>query len=191
MPGHRKLIRHRHEPGDLHELTFSCYRRLPLLTNKTWRSMLSESVDRAMNRHAFDLVAFVFMPEHVHLLVAPRVREPDVPALLKAIKRPFSFRVKQLLVARRSRLLDRLTVPERPGVTCFRFWREGPGYDRNLSTAAAVVAAIDYIPLNPVRRGLCERTVEWKWSSARRFLRPESPVDFDLPTVHGLPADFW
>lgn len=191
MPGHRKLIRHRHEPGDLHELTFACYRRLPLLTNKTWRSTLSESIDRAMNRHAFDLVAFVFMPEHVHLLVAPRVREPDVPALLKAIKRPFSFRVKQLLVARRSRLLDRLTIPERPGVTCFRFWQEGPGYDRNLSTEAAVVAAIDYIPLNPVRRGLCDRTVDWKWSSARRFLRPESPVDLDLPTVRGLPADFW
>jgi hypothetical protein len=31
---HRKRIRHYHEPGDV--LTFSCYRRLPLLTNNAW-----------------------------------------------------------------------------------------------------------------------------------------------------------
>ena len=29
---HRKRIRHYHEPGELHECTFSCY-RMPLLTN--------------------------------------------------------------------------------------------------------------------------------------------------------------
>lgn len=153
--------------------------------------MLAESIDRAMQRHTFDLVAFVFMPEHVHLLVAPRQRQPDLAALLKAIKRPFSYRVKQRLLASGSRLLERLTVQERPGVTCFRFWQEGPGYDRNLSTPAAVLAAIDDIHLNPVRRGLCERAIHWKWSSARRFLLPDQPVDRDLPTMHGLPADFW
>ena len=32
MP-HRKTVRRFHEPGDLHELTFSCYRRMPLLAN--------------------------------------------------------------------------------------------------------------------------------------------------------------
>ena len=125
------------------------------------------------------------------LLIAPRQRQPDLAALLKAIKRPFSYRVKQRLLASGSRLLERLTVQERPGVTCFRFWQEGPGYDRNLSTPAAVLAAIDDIHLNPVRRGLCERAIDWKWSSARRFVLPDQPVDRDLPTMHGLPADFW
>lgn len=33
MLHHRKTIKQFHEPGHLHELTFSCYRRLPLLTN--------------------------------------------------------------------------------------------------------------------------------------------------------------
>jgi len=28
---HRKQVRHYREPGCLHELTFSCYRRMPLL----------------------------------------------------------------------------------------------------------------------------------------------------------------
>ncbi|MEI8382674.1 MAG: hypothetical protein WCJ09_21260 [Planctomycetota bacterium] len=53
MAGHRKLIRHFHEPGDLHELTFSCYRRMPLLTNDAWRKLLCESVDQAAERWNF------------------------------------------------------------------------------------------------------------------------------------------
>ena len=45
--GHRKRVRHYHDPGHVHELTFSCFRRLPLLTNDVWRRMLAESVDVA------------------------------------------------------------------------------------------------------------------------------------------------
>jgi putative transposase len=30
---HTKLVKHYHDPGDFHELTFSCYRRMQLLTN--------------------------------------------------------------------------------------------------------------------------------------------------------------
>ena len=67
MTEHRKQIRHFHEPGDLHELTFSCYSRMPLLTNDVWREMLCRSIDTAIDRWQFRLVAFVLMPEHVHL----------------------------------------------------------------------------------------------------------------------------
>ena len=45
-----------------------------------------------------------------------------------------------------SPLLNRLTIRERPGQTCFRFWQEGPGFDRNLFTLKAIEAAIDYKP---------------------------------------------
>ena len=34
---YRKTVRHFHEVGHLHELTFSCSRRMPLLTNNAWR----------------------------------------------------------------------------------------------------------------------------------------------------------
>jgi len=66
---HRKRIRHLHEPGDIHEFTFSCYRRMPLLTNNAWRTQLSRSVDEACQSVGCLLAAFVYMPEHVHLLV--------------------------------------------------------------------------------------------------------------------------
>jgi putative transposase len=120
-----------------------------------------------MGKHNYRLTAFVFMPEHVHLMIYPIQGANTIDALLKAIKRPFSHRVKQILLKSRSRLLEKLTVRQRPGVTTFRFWQEGPGYDRNLTKASTVLAAIDYLYHNPVRRGLVKRAVDWKWSSAR------------------------
>jgi hypothetical protein len=59
---HRKLVKHYHEPGDLHELTFSCYHRLPLLTNDRWRQELARCIDSAGQETDIKLAAFVFMP---------------------------------------------------------------------------------------------------------------------------------
>jgi putative transposase len=122
--------------------------------------MFAESVDRAMEGHKYRLTAFVFMPEHVHLMIYPIQGADTIDALLKAIKRPFSFRVKQILTKSRSRLLQRLTIRQRPGVTTFRFWQEGPGYDRNLTHASTVLSAIDYLHHNPVRRRLVKQAVD-------------------------------
>ena len=185
MP-HRKTVRHYESQRCYHELTFSCYQRKPLLTNDLWRTMLAESISRATYRHRYDLVAFVFMPEHLHLLVLPHATECSISKLLSAIKRPFSFRIKQLLGESNSTLLDQLTVRQRPGVTAFRFWQEGPGYDRNIESDRALAAAIEYIHWNPVRRDLCERTTDWRWSSARFYSNPRIPFDEGVPRIDGL-----
>ncbi len=186
-PGHRKTVKHYDDLGHVHELTFSCYQRTPLLLSDWRRRLLSRSIDRAIQRHTFRLIGFVYMPEHVHLLVYPEPIESRIDRLLYAIKRPFSVRVKARLEQTNDRLLDELTIRERPGKTSFRFWQEGPGYDRNLISLERVVSAIDYFHENPLRRGLCEQPDEWKWSSYRYYHFPEAPPDLDLPTVHGLP----
>ena len=67
----RKTIHHYHEPGHLHELTFSCYRRMPLLTNDPWRAMLAQCIEAAGEEASMHLVGFVVMPEHVPWIVYP------------------------------------------------------------------------------------------------------------------------
>jgi putative transposase len=187
MP-HRKTVRHFHEIGHLHELTFSCYGRMPLLTNDEWREKLGRCIDAAGTELAIELVGFVFMPEHVHLLVYPTTATPSISRYLARIKQPFSKQIKDALVARHSQLLSRLTVRERPGKECFRFWQEGPGFDRNLFTADAISSSLEYIHNNPVSRELCRCAVDWQWSSARYYhdLPPRQQCP-DLPMIHGLP----
>jgi putative transposase len=188
-PGHRKLIKHYEDPGHVRELTFSCYRRLPLLTNDTWREMLSRAIDAAGERHHWRLTAFVFMPEHVHLLWFPLPEASGIEHLLKAIKRPYSFRVKQILVQDHNPLLERLTIRQRPGSMTFRYWQEGPGYDRNLDNQESVLAAIQYLHENPLRRKLCGNILDWKWSSARWYT--DLTHDASLPKLTSLPPHFF
>ena len=130
------------------------------------------------------------MPEHVHLLVFPERNAADISSLLRAIKRPFSYRIKKLLIETGSDLLSQLTIQQRPGVMTFRFWQEGPGYDRNIYEPETIHTAIEYIHNNPVKRGLCERAIDWKWSSARRFVYPERNAEPALPILDSLPPEY-
>ena len=119
--------------------------------------------------------------------VRSRLRLAVKRVLVAAIGRA---KVLGLVAASTTTVIDRtvlssLTVRERPGKSCFRFWQEGPGFDRNLFTAIAVEASIVYIHVNPVKRGLCQRAVDWKWSSARFYL--DQRVDSSLPRLSRPP----
>jgi putative transposase len=190
-PLHHKTIQHFHEPGDCHELTFSCVNQRPLLIRDEWRALLCRSIDSALVVRDLRLLAFVLMPEHVHLLLYPATsRHADISRFLKAVKRPFSYHIRQQLERERNTLLDELSYVDKRGERQFQFWQAGPGYDRNLSTPAVVLASMDYIHANPVKRGLCSRAQDWKWSSARAYCSETYVVDEDLPSIHRLPSHF-
>jgi len=150
---------------------------------------LAQCIDAANAEMNVQLVAFVFMPEHVHLLTYPLDEQPNLGLYLARIKQPFSRQIRVELEQHNPKLLERLTVRERPGKTCFRFWQEGAGFDRNIFSREALEASLNYLHMNPVKRGLCERAIDWKWSSAR--YHEEAPLHRqhdDLPHIHGFPS---
>ena len=81
-----KRVRRYNVPGHVHFLTFSCYQRLPLLSNEVWRGWLGESVVAACGQLNVAVWAYVFMPEHVHVLVRPRADVYDISKLLHQVK---------------------------------------------------------------------------------------------------------
>jgi putative transposase len=113
----------------------------------------------------FALWAFVFMPEHVHLIVGPRQASSAVSRILKAIKSPVGRRAIDSLEAKAPQWLPRIT--RRRG-TCIErlFWQSGGGYDRNIDEPRTLRAMIEYVHHNPVRRGLVNRASDGRWSSA-------------------------
>ena len=50
VSAHRKRVTHFNEPGHYHELTFSCFRRLPLLIDDAYRVLLSHSIEQTIAR---------------------------------------------------------------------------------------------------------------------------------------------
>ena len=118
----------------------------------------------------FDLWAWVVMPEHVHLIVRPRPAVSDIALIRKAIKSPVATSALAWLEDLAPHWLPRLTRA-RGEKTERLFWQSGGGYDRNITEPKTLAAAIDYIHMNPVRRGLVERAEDWPWSSAAWYLR--------------------
>src|SRR5262245_21201153 len=180
----RKRSRRRpalNEPGQAHELTFSCYCRYPFLQAERTCHWLAEAIGQARQRYDFALWAYVFMPEHVHLLIYPNRPDYDIRIILQKIKEPVGRQAVNYLVANAPHWIERITV-QRGKRTERRFWQAGGGYDRNSFEPHTLLAMIEYIHSNPVRRGLVENAENWKWSSAgwkegKNILRPD-PVDF-------------
>src|SRR5271157_346517 len=75
------LVRYQH-CGEMHFLTFSCYRRLPYLGRAEARSLFESAVERIRRKYGIVVAGYVVMPEHVHLLV----NEPARSSLDRAIK---------------------------------------------------------------------------------------------------------
>lgn len=54
--------------GVFHFLTFSCYRRQPLLGNENAHGVFERELEAVRRRYRLVVVEYVLMPEHVHLL---------------------------------------------------------------------------------------------------------------------------
>lgn len=174
----RKMCRRYNDPGHAHELTFSCYKRRPFLTKDRIRNYLAEAIVRAKEKHRFDVWGYVFMPEHVHLLIWPHEVEYSISRILLSIKQSVSRRALLHLGRYRPEGLKWVATGQKH--TPYRFWLAGGGYDRNITAARTVVDVAEYIHNNPVRRGLVARPEDWPWSSARHWQgRGPGPVPID------------
>ena len=184
MSTHRKTIKHYNIPGHAHYLTFSTYRRIPLLNKDRTRLWLIESIERARKLHDFDLWGWVIMPDHAHLLISPRQLVYRMDDILQSIKQPVSKKTIRYLSIQSPAFLPKLTVVNARR-TYRHFWQVGPGYDANQVEPAATHQTIDYMHLNPVRANLVALATEWKWSSARDWAGLDEVimrVDRNLPS---------
>ncbi len=140
------LIRYQ-KCGVFHFLTFSCYRRQPLLGNAGAFSVFERELEAVRRRYGFVVAGYVLMPEHVHLLVG----EPNKSSLAVAL---------QVLKQQTSRKLK--------GRGEVRFWQRRY-YDFNVWTDEKRKEKLRYMHRNPVKRGLVEKPEHWPWSSFRHY----------------------
>jgi len=183
---YRKTCRRWNEAGHAHALTFSCFHRQPFLARERACHWLVAALRGAVVAHQFDLWAYVFMPEHVHLVIWPRRPNYDISRILPAVKLPVTRAALSYLRRHAPQYLARLQDRQPGGKLAHRFWQRGGGYDRNLFTDEEVWEKINYVHENPVRRGLVQRPEDWLWSSARYY---EGNADGVLtPDFDSLPA---
>lgn len=176
-PPHRKRMRRVERPNQARYLTFSCYGRRSLFRNDAIKALFGEYLRSSREEFLFRLIAWVVMPEHVHLLLVPQLPEHPVSEVLREMKKRFASRVIARWRELDAPILESLV--DASGVT--RFWLPGGGYDRNTLAGHELPEKVQYIHNNPVRRGLVATPTEWPWSSARAYAgapEPIVPIDF-------------
>jgi len=142
----------------LHFITFSCYRRAPLLGTPQARTVVERTLERVRQWYGLFVTGYVVMPEHVHLLLS----EPERSQLSVAL---------QML---KQNVARQLGEPESGP-----FWQPRY-YDFNVWSEAKRVGKLRYIHRNPVHRGLVARPEDWPWSSFRHYATGiEGPVEIE------------
>ena len=174
-----KTVKHFNLEAQAHELTFSCYKGMPLLFSDQTRRWFIKAVEEARARKDFSVFAFVVMPEHVHIIIQPNYPVYGISWFLKSMKQPVSRKVSGWLKQHDPEEHARLTRVRRDSFQEFRFWQAGGGYDRNIIDRTTLLRMIEYIHRNPVRRRLVEKPTDWKWSSASWYETGECVLQID------------
>ena len=146
--------------GHLHFITFSCYRRLPLLRSVRARNVFVKLLDEVRDRWGFSLVGYVVMPEHVHLLIGePRRGTPSIT--IQVLKQRVSRRLRR----RTRRPGGQLKLAFAAGENSVpRFWRRR-FYDFNVWSLKKRIETLQYMHMNPLKRKLIDHPKDWPWSS--------------------------
>ena len=143
-------------------VTTVCANRASLFSDPSAADLLIEQIVSLRHALVLRLLAFVVMPDHLHLVVV-RCAGTRLPETMQLIKGRF---------ARRWNTMQR---------------REGPVWqtrydEKALRTEEALLAAIAYVHQNPVHEGLVTVPEEYRWSSAHPLFARE----LDLAGYLGL-----
>lgn len=174
---------HSHRDPYIHALTFSCYHGHRFLQSDRTRAWLAEAINQACEELHYGLIAYVFMLEHVHLMVQPEANAAPVQRYRQRIKHPVGKKAINHIATHHPDWLERITRQRGKRIERL-FWQPGHGYDRLVYSEHEAMRTIEYIHDNPVRRGLATKPSDWKWSSASWYgQRIDGPC-----RVHGLRA---
>ena len=100
---------------------------------------------RLKEKGHMNLLAFVVMPEHLHILCQPL--DKDISNIMRHIKRNSSYNLQRSLGIQ-------------PPMWVRRF------HDEIVVTYEGILETIEYIHYNPVKRGLVENPEDFPFSSA-------------------------
>jgi putative transposase len=151
--------------GDLHFITFSCFRLQPYLRSAAARSLFEQSLERMRKRYDFYVVGYVVMPEHVHLLVSEPANAPLSKAIL-ALKLSISKLSRQRPFWQ-ARYYDFNIFSGRKHIEKLRYIHRNPG------SPAHELCALGW---KPVKRGLVKEPLDWQWSSFRHYATGERGI---------------
>jgi putative transposase len=155
---------------------------LPVFTTDTYFSIVVSSFKYCQIHKGLNIVAYVIMPEHIHL-VTSNPEEGSLSDIMRDFKRFTSKEItRELEKQNKVSLLNTLqkSAAKAKGNTEYKVW-QGGFHPESIYSETFLKQKVEYIHYNPVRRGLVSRPEEWRYSSARNYLlNDESTIKVDM-----------
>lgn len=146
--------------------------------------VLIDNLNYYRNRHNFKLIAYVIMPEHLHLILW-LLGKSSISDVMRDFKKYSSVQIKEELQTEENQRLLSIFRNNARGYRGqdFKLWMDR--FDRVvICTPRVIKQKIDYIHFNPVRRNLVKDILDWKYSSARNYyLNDHSVIEVDIDSV--------
>jgi putative transposase len=165
-------------------ITLVTNNRLPVFQKDAMKELLCRAVDEARKSAGFLLFAYVIMLDHLHLLTSRPSTTSDVLRVLKGLT---ARRVIDYLKANNYLTsLAKLQHQQRERNHKYSLWQT----EKNvfpIFSEKMFMEKLNYIHQNPVRAGLVEQAIDYRWSSARIWQgcpRQDEPLLLDKDLIY-------
>ncbi|NVN92815.1 MAG: transposase [Desulfuromonadales bacterium] len=146
-----------------HHVTCVVHELLPVFSQPEVVRIVFDCWRHLRERCGMRLYGYVIMEEHLHFLA--QAERLDI--CLGGFREQTAGRiVKYLEEQRLERFLKRFPTVE--GGRKYCFWQE-PWETESISGSAMMCKTLDYIHVNPIKRGYVDRAEQWRYSSARNY----------------------
>jgi putative transposase len=157
--------------------------RLPVFRTDALKIVACRAIDEARNSGGFLLFAYVIMLDHMHLLTNCLDTSAEVLRYRKGIT---GRRVIDYLKEKNYETsLAKLRHKDWKRKHSYSLWQQEKTVF-SIYSEAMFMQKVNYIHLNPVRAGLVESAVDYRWSSARIWQRREAedePLRMDVDRI--------
>ena len=159
-------------------VTTTCKDHLHLFKNEFYFNVLYDSLKFVNEKYKAEIVAYVFMPNHIHLILFFE-KENRLSDYMRDFKKYTSTRIRQLIeIENRDEILTAIRYKHRKQK--FKIW-EDRFDDLHLYTQKVLLIKLNYIHNNPVEKGWVKNSFDYKHSSACFYhIEKKAP----LPILH-------
>ena len=151
-------------PGGTFFFTLVTHLRRPIFKTPEARRMLKLAVDTIRESRPFQTIAYVLLPDHLHVIWQLPRGDCDYSTRWKRIKEEFTTRFLDSGASEGLRSDTMLARGER-GVWQRRFWEHTIENESDLERCA------NYVHWNPKKHGYVSAVRDWPWSTFHQFVK--------------------
>lgn len=158
-----------------HFLTMTVNNWIPVFTRPETIEILYQSWNYLQQKRDYKLYGYVVLENHIHLIAQSDDLNRDIKAFKAYTARNIIDHLKSVNA---TFLLKQLAFYKKAHKTNsdYQLWQEGT-HPQLMSSEAMLRQKLEYIHLNPVKRGYVDVAEHWRYSSARQYQGLESSVD--------------